>query len=290
MKDNIYNNIQCRYAQSLGGGFELHPNKVWNTIDYVDKTKPVVFCGLYDARDYYALWRHKGKVWIFWCGGDLNNLDRGFVLNDGKLRWISRMPFFKPLLVRLLKKAEHWVENCAEEQILKKYGIISNICQSFFGDINKFKLSYFWSKTPNVYISCGIGRQIEYGFDVIERIAPKLPHVWFHLYGDTWETKQPNIIVHGRLPIFVMNEQIKNMQCGLRLNEIDGFSEITAKCVLMGQYPITKIPYPLIINYKTEDELIEHIENLRKTYRPNKGAQKYYQYVLNKFPWNKYVT
>ena len=279
--------IQCRYARSLGGGFEAHPNEIWKTIDYTDRAKSCVFCGLYDARDYYALWKHKGLAWVFWCGGDINNLINGFMLNDGKLRWVSKMPFFRPYLVKLLKKCIHWVENEVERQALLSVGIEARVCPSFFGDVNKFKPNYFWSKNPNVYICCGRGRQKEYGFDVIDRIAPHLPHVWFHLYGDDWQPQSPNVIVHGRVPIELMNEQIKNMQCGLRLNEFDGFSEILAKCVLYAQYPISRIEYPLISTYENENELISLIESLRRTYKPNLGARTYYMKVLNKFPWSQ---
>ena len=284
----IYTNstTQCRYAPSLGGGFEAHPNEIWHTVPYKSRELPTVFCGLYDLRDFYALRRHKGKVWCFWCGSDIRNLRAGFTLNDGKLKLISRI-LGTWWVFKILKKAEHWCENENEQRDLAELGIKASVCPSFFGDVTKFNTSYWWSKNPHVYISTGKGRQIEYGFDTIESIAPRLKNVTFHLYGDDWKTKHKNVIVHGRIPIEQMNEEIKEMQCALYLNESGGTSEVMMKAILQGQYAISKIPHPLIPSYETEEELIQYLESLARTYHPNTKAQMYYLKALNRFPFNK---
>lgn len=263
--------VQLKQSKSLGGGFSGDAKNTWGCIDYTDRTKPTCFFGLYDARDYWALWRHKGKAWILWCGGDLNNLDRGFVLNDGKLRWISKLPFFRPLLIKLLKKAEHWVENGWERGVLKKYGIKSKICPSFLGDVNKYKVTYKWRKVPHFWLSASEGRQEEYGFGWVEEFASNFDVV-FHLYGASWETRHKNVIVHGRIPIEQMDKETSKMQGSLRLNEHDGFSEVTAKSILWGQYPATVIEYPFT--------------NIRPKKKPNTKARNYYLKTLNKYPWN----
>ena len=309
--------MQCREAPSLGT-FEDSPHNVWGTVPYENPNdggtdflcsigwhnkgtsnehysswggckhyKPTVFFGLYDLRDYWALFRHKGKKYVLWCGSDLRNLTKSFIFNDGKLRWLSKLcPGFKFILKWILKDAEHWVENTTEWHALQKYGFGSQICPSWLGEVD-LPISYKWSKKPHIYVSTGSKRQEEYGFSVIERIAPLLPDHTFHLYGDTWETKQPNIRCHGRVPKEQMNEEIKNMQCGLRLNEFDGFSEVLAKAVLQGQYAISRIPYPLIPHYNNEEELVQYLQSLKKCYRPNKKAREYYQLKLNRFPWSK---
>lgn len=283
----IYNNntIQCQYSPSLGGGFEAHPNDIWGTVPYKSKDLPTVFCGLYDLRDYFALWRHKGKVWCFWCGSDIRNLKQGFTLNDGKLRLISWL-LGTWWVFKILKRAEHWCENENEQRDLAELGIESNICPSFFGDVTKFHINYWWSKNPKVYISTGKGRQTEYGFGIIERIAPMLPKIDFYLYGDDWDTKHKNVHVRGRVSIEQMNEEIKEMQCTLYLNESGGTSEVMMKAILQGQYAISKIPHPLIPSYETEEELIQYLESLTRTYHPNTKAQMYYIKTLNRFPWN----
>lgn len=280
--------IQCRYAPSLGGGFEGTPNEVWGTVDYKDRNLPTVFCGLYDLRDYIALWRHKGKKWVFWCGGDILNLSRGFLLNDGKLKWLSKyLPAFRFLVKHILSKAQHWCENHVERDVLLKWGIeVVYVAPSYFGNVN-LPVSYFHSKPAKVYISCGKDRQKEYGFGIIEDIADKCPKIEFHLYGDDWQTKHKNVIIHGRVPIQQMNEETKNMQCGLRLNDFDGFSEILAKAILRGHYAISKIPYPYIPSFKNNEELISLINSLTITYQPNIKGRTFYINQLNNLPWSK---
>lgn len=276
--------IQCRIAKSLGGGFEGTPNDVWGTVDYTDKYEPCVFFGLYDVRDYLALWLHRGKRWVLWAGGDLKNLDSGFALNDGKLKWMSKIPI-KWWLIPLLKRCENWVENYWEARVLAKFGIQSHICPSFLGNIDDFPVSYQYSDRPNVYISCSGGKESEYGIDQIQRIASKVSECDFHIYGsDFGDFSQSNVLPHGKVPIKQMNEEISHMQCGLRLNKTDGFSEISAKSILMGQYPITYLDYPRIDRFKTDEELIKLLKELRNKRLPN-GVSNYYRLILNQYPW-----
>ena len=54
--------------------------------------------------------------------------------------------------------------------------------------------------------------------------------------------------MHGRVAQEVMNEEIKEMQGALRLTEMDGFSEILAKSILWGQWPVSLIKYSHILN------------------------------------------
>ena len=252
---------QCKISKSLGGGFSGTPNEVWGTVDYEDINEPCVFFGMYDLRDYLALYRHKGKAWILWCGGDLNNLDRNFVLNDGKLKTISRIPGARKIILRILEKAEHWVENDWEASVLKKYGIPCQICPSFLGNVNKYpkqknlKKGHYWcSASP-----C---RQEEYGWGFIEKLAALKPDFTFHLYGATWKTKHKNVIIHGRISIEQMDKETKNMWGSLRLNEKDGFSEVTAKSILWGQHPLSFIKYP-------------------------KRSRSWYVKNINNYPWLK---
>ena len=293
--------MQIRIAKSLGGGFEGNPKDIWGCEDYTDRTKPVVFCGMYDLRDYIALWRHKSKAFVFWCGGDIGNLSTGFVFNNGKLRWLSAISagLLEWWIYKVLKKAEHWVENEAEAWQLKNLPgrkvIECSICPSFFGDINNFPIKF--RQGNNVWLSANEGRQQEYGWGVVEFLAVKCPQIRFHLYGAIWKTKQRNIIVHGKVPLKQMNRETSQMQCGLRLNKFDGFSEVLAKSILWGQYPISYLYYPCIQQYTLENNgdptisrsvknLINLLNDLPYKKTPNINGRNYYLGVLNKFPWN----
>ena len=82
-----------------------------------------------------------------------------------------------------------------------------------------------------------------------------------------------------------MNEEIKTMQAGLRVLEFDGFSEILAKSVLWAQYPISRIGYPHIDSYTSNDELVYLINDLKNKTSPNTKARDYYLKTLNQYPW-----
>ena len=284
--------VQCRWAPSLGALEDTHQN-VWGTVEYIDRNKPCVFFGLYDLRDYIALWRHKGKKWVLWAGSDIRNLMSGFMLNDGKLKWLSLLikklpPSFQQWmafkLVRVLREAENWVENDLEAAELGKFDIECKVCPSYLGNVN-LPVTYRWRKRTEVFVSSGVDRQEEYGFGVVERIAGELPWVVFHLYGASWVSKRSNVIVHGRVSKERMNRETATMQVGLRLNEFDGFSEILAKAVLRGQYAIGKVKFPMIPSYENDLELILELNKLRRQKEPNLKVREFYRSKLNDYPW-----
>lgn len=284
------NNWCCRVAPSLGE-LEATHQEIWGTKDYVyseDKDKPTCFFGLYDLRDYIALWKHKGEKYILWAGSDLENLVNGFTFNDGKLKWLSKifngLPKF--LMNMLRYNCIHYVEDKDEERKLASLGIRAKIVPSFLGKIDDFSVSYKQERRPNVYLSAHPDRENEYGFGLIEELAEELPHIRFHLYGAGWKSEKENIICHGLVSKEQFNKEIKNYQCGLRLNKSDGFSEITAKSVLMGQYPMTYLEYPMIPSFNNREELIELLSALSDMDRPNYQARNYYLIYLNRYPWN----
>ena len=272
--------MQCRYAPSLGE-LEGTPYEAWGTEEYKSRKEPTVFFGMFDLRDYIALARHQGKAWILWAGSDIRNFLRGYTLNDGKLRLISNLLGGNRWVFPILRKAEHWVENYSCRDALRAVGIEANVGQSFMGDKNAFRVTYQHSLAPRVYICSPEGRQTEYGFDVVERIAESLPFS-FHLYGASWETKNDNVFVHGRVPKEQMNEEIKDMQIALRLNKFDGFSELLAKGILMGHHPVSRLEYPFIPRCDTDEEIIERIKAYKQFDKTD-----YYRQTINTFPWTQ---
>jgi hypothetical protein len=295
--NEITTQTYCRVAPSLGAldadheyGIPGH-TRTWGTINYErrhHKKEPTVFFGMYDLRDYIALWRHKGKKWILWAGADLENLKHGFVFNDGKLKLLSKLLRGNWWVLYIIRDAEHWVEDLDEASKLAQFGIQARMAPSFMGDVSQFPVTYKQFHNPNVYISGHPGREDEYGFEIVKKIAPQCPDLRFHIYGSMpdWKVYSKNIILHGKVPREQFNSEIRNFQCGLRLNKSDGFSEITAKAVLMGQYPITYLYYPLIPNFKELRELVSLLKSLKQVARPNIQARDYYLKVLNSYPWN----
>lgn len=251
----------------------------WGTHPYherIAKNEPTVFMGLYGLPDFYALWRHQGKRYVFWCGSDIRHLMKGYWLED-KASGI-KVPS-RNIAKWIDKHCESWVENRVEHRALKRLGIHARICPSFMGNVHDYKISYKHAERPSVYASVSGDDFKLYGWDRVMYLAKDNQGIDFHLYGNTkpWEGTK-NVIVHGRVPKEKMNKEIKKMQGGLRMVAFDGFSEIIAKSVLWGQWPISLISYPHALK-------INEIKSLTKRTHPNKEGAEYYKEHLNKFPW-----
>lgn len=280
--------IKHRWSPTLGS-FESEPETVWGTSEYnpnTDSEQPTVFCGLYGLPDFYALWRHKGKRWVWWCGSDITHFMNGYWLEDGGgIRLESA-----PLGEWINKHCESWCENEVERLALAEQGIEAQVCPSFLGNKEEYEVTYEQSERPKVYMSVSGDNFEQYGWTIVEEIADRCA-VDFHLYGNmtSWITKHPNVFVHGRVPKEQMNEEIKHMQSGLRLCiAMDGFSEITAKSILWGQYPIVAESYKYfgITGFRSIDHLVKELNGLRYKDKPN-PARELYRRVINNYPWTK---
>lgn len=252
-----------------------------------------VFFGLYHLGDWISLILNKGKRYVLWAGGDIENLKRGYAFSDGRKLWLSKLFSLVPwFIIFKIFKAEHYCENGIEWRDLKRMGIKSKIVPSFLEDINNFKICFKSPEKFNVYLSARPGRKEEYGVHLVESIADQLPDIIFHMYGfgtigELLDMKPKNIIYHGIVSPEQFNKDIKNYHCGLRPNEHDGFSEITAKCILMGQYPITKIKYQKIDNFQTKEELVALLKKLKEIKHPNIEGRDFYRKILNQYPWTQ---
>jgi hypothetical protein len=252
--------------------FREKAEKTWGLERYqtANYKCPLVYFGLYNTCDYQSFLRHTGKIMVVWAGGDIINL---------KNNKITRY-FIKK------KRAEHFVENQVEQEALKKMGIKSAIAPSFVEDSRSFPISYKPSKNPHIWLCAHQERQEEYGVELVKKIAKKLPSFIFHIYGASGPQGK-NVIFHGKLPQDVFNHEIRKWHCGLRANEFDGNSEVAMKSIFMGQYPITRIKYPHIWNYTTEQELIMKLKNLKNLKRPNTKNRKFWKNHVNNYPFLK---
>lgn len=275
---------KIRIAPSLGGGFAGTPQDTWGLGTYnpeTDKDNPCVFMGVYGLPDFYELWKHRGKKWIFWCGSDIRHFKNGYWLDDkGKVRIEP-----KGMAEWVNKQAESWVENELEKLTLASLGIKAKVCPSFLGKVDEYQISYQHSYNPKLYTSVSGDDFFLYGWYKIDALAKKNPCIEFHLYGnhEPWKIKRKNVFVHGRVSQETMDKEIKEMQGALRLTTFDGFSEILAKSILLGQHPVSIIDYPHILPLSRIDELLYKRS-------PNTKGRNYYKKKLNKFPWVKHVT
>ena len=266
--------VKYRWATSLGE-FEESPEKIWGVEPHdPDGTDDCVFAGLYGLPDFYALWRYKGKKYVWWCGTDILHFKKNYWLDDignyrinrrGLARWIN-------------KYCESWCENQVEAEALMEEGIYAHIAPSFLGDINNFPVSKKKTDKKRYYASVSGDEFEKYGWFKIFDLARKNPETEYHLYGNKTKPAYPiigmyageyifpdNVIFHGRVPKEQMNEEIKSMTGCIRLVDFDGFSEVVCKAILMGQEVISAIDYPFLKAENPREELLK---------------------VLNKYPWN----
>ena len=266
---------QCRIAPSLGGGFAGNPYDCWGVKEYKDENAPTVFMGLYSLKDFMVLNNHKGRRAVFFCGSDIRHLRDGYWLDDkGEIRIPPT-----PIARWINDNCESWCENDIEQSALRSLGIESKICPSFLGDVNKFYASF---KPGNKAYSSVSGDDFKlYGWDRIEEIAAQNPDLEIHLFGNIkeWKTDNSNVKVHGRVSQERFDKETREMQGALRLVEFEGFSEIVAKSLLWGQYPVSAIKYPHTLN-------ISEIRDILGKKQPNLEGRKWVLDNVNKFPWN----
>lgn len=222
-----------------------------------------IFFGMYHPGDYVRLLLHRGRRTVFWCGSDILNLKQ-------RLYWLP--------IIRSID-AEHICENAVEFAMLSTMGIYATILPSLFESPENIEVCYKQSDTPHVYLCVHPGREEEYGINFLEKFVFLVPEVIFHIYG-TEGISHENIVYHGIVPNWQFNLEIKEYQAALRLNEFDGFSEVLAKSVLMGQYPISYIPYPHIDCARTIGEFKDLLCQLNQKIKPNLEAMAWWKAKL----------
>ena len=271
---------QCRVAPSLGALEGTH-QEVWGTEEYTEPQRPCVFFGLYGFNDFFTLWRHTGRRAVLWAGSDITHFRNGYWLDDGGSIRLD----YKALAQWLNECCENYVENVAEYKDLLELGIQATIIPSFMGDVSNYKVTYKHKSKPKLYASVSGDNFDLYKWNEIEELAEQNPDIEFHLYGNRkpWNSPNKNVIVHGRVSKEQMNEEIKEMQGGIRLLEHDGFSEILAKSVLWGQWPISTIPYEYMLRP-------EEIGTIKDKTEPNTEGRNHYLRILNKYPWNAKIN
>jgi len=240
--------------------------KAWEGID---DPEDVLFFGMYSDNDYSIFRNVKTKKSIFWCGSDITQM-----LQD----WDRQR------ILKLFPDTQHYTETKREAEELKS--VVKNVeyAPSFLETIMDFPICFKPSKTPHIYLSGHPNREEEYGFDLCKEIAEEHSEFTFHFYGVEGENTY-NIKYHGWVSNEQFNEDIKNYQCALRLNEHDGACEMIFKSVLMGQYPISYLPYEKVWQFKTKEELVELLNKLKDQDNPNYEARKYWFPRFNSYPW-----
>lgn len=254
--------------------------KEWEGID--DPDNELLFFGLFHDRDFEVFHNFKGKKSVFWCGGDILRLTEDYEHQR---------------VMKIAPDTKHYCENEQEAKNLRSVGIEPTIIPSFLGNLNTYPISF---RVPEegekwkVWMCGHPRREVEYGFDQARQLAGMFPEIEFHFYGvdqrydgkaNLTSDNLDNVIYHGLIPEKQLDEEIKNYHCGLRPNEHDGASEVIIKSILLGQYPISKLPYEGVWNYDTFEDLVKLMERLMEQKKPNRETRSIWLQKLNQFPW-----
>lgn len=251
----------CEAMRVFGEGMIKHHGYLRYNPE-TDLNEDVFFGGLYFPADYDAFRRHQGRSVVFWHGSDI---------------WGILRSKEKGNIVRS-KRAIHLCHNFGQLELLENAGLEAIVYPLFFGDLNKFQVSYHWSRNPNVYFNVLQNREKEYGISFIETAAQAVPYAKFHIYGCTGQPSTPNIIYHGFVPEDQMDEEIKEFQAGFQTVREIGFwiSQTCLKSALMAQYPMALYPVPGVLYSPNPGNLIDYIEDLAEKETPNRSVREYF--------------
>lgn len=274
----------------------------WKGID--DPDQDLLFFGLFHDRDFEVYHNFKGKKTVFWCGGDILRL-----LEDYERQRVLK-----------INPAKHYCETQEQATKLRSVGIEPEVVPSYLGEMLTpsfeapvLKVSKIddagmvnvedtnLDSLPNwkIWMTAHPHREQEYGLDQAKHLAKLFDDVEFHFYGVEKEYEGkilteldnlPNVFYHGEVPEERFDEEIANYHCGLRCNESDGVSEVVVKSILLGQYPISRLPYEGVWQYHNFLELVELVKKLKEQRTPNYRTRNLWVFKLNNFDFLKKNT
>lgn len=238
-----------------------------------DPDKDLLFFGLYFQEDYDTFKNAVGNKTIFWCGSDI------LAMMKSPERWMA---------VRG-ENIKHYCETEVEAANLIKMSIMPEIVPSFLGNIKDYPISFqppTNGENWKLWLCGHPGRESEYGFNEAKEIPNIFDNVEVHLYGVDGKNTD-KIFYHGLVSEEQLDKDIKKYHCALRGNFHDGVSEVVLKSLFLGQYPIARLPYEGVWQYKNFGELIENITKLQTMVQPNYEARSIWLKKINNFYWCK---
>jgi len=254
--------------------FKEKAEEAWKLGEWLgeqDPDKDLIFFGLYFQEDYDTFDKFKGNRYVFWCGSDI-------------LR-TSQTPQWLEIVQR--HEAKHFCETEIEAENLLKIGIKAEVIPSFLGNVYRYPISFNVPKEGEnwkIWLCGHPGREKEYGFDEAKELVKVFDNVEVHLYGVEGKNEK-NVFYHGLVKESVLDEEIKKYHCAIRANRHDGVSEVVIKALLLGQYPIARLPYEDVWKYESFGDLVAFIVELQKQVEPNYRPRIKWIQKINQFPW-----
>jgi hypothetical protein len=224
-----------------------------------DRYKPVFFEGLYFVEDYFELMLHCGEKKIFWNGTDI--------------KIVSSMDILQRIIREI--EAKHYCHSADRQKALGIVGIRADVHPLFFGDLSKYQVSYEQSYSPQVYMHCNAGREVEYKLPEALAIAKEADWVTFNIYGVSGENTS-NVIYHGWVDESMMDEEIKKYHGFISFTPDKHASQTMVKSALMAQYPISVNPISGVWHGKNKEEMLNYLSIIGEQKAPNYELREKY--------------
>jgi len=214
---------QMRVAPGLSF-FKEKLLKKYGLKDYSDINKPCIFNGLYTMQDYMSLINHKSHKTVVWCGSDAQYLNKDLIQQAGKIRHIAKSKFISETLNK--HNIPHILLPVTPTSPVK---------------------NYLPEKGENIYFYHGEDRK-KYGGDLVDIIKEKTDYNIIEASSGTYSESE-------------LQDVYKSCFMGLRLTKHDGLPNTVLEMGLMGRHCVHNGNTPNSLNYKSVEDIINHIEN-----------------------------
>ena len=237
--------------------------KAHNLIEYHDNNAPAIFYGLTTPDDLLVFEKHKSLKIVIWMGGDINyRIKRTKMDTQRRLRMIHRIASTPK--VKLIS-ASSFISRSMDELKLP-YSIVP-----FLGiDFDLYKPI---KKGPCIYLYTTLHSEDYYGSEIYTKLMEKYKHINFittcckYYYDNVLLKMSPpykyNIKWYEKTEL--INEIYPQCFVGLRLTQHDGPAWTVQELGLLGIKSIHNGNSPSSLNYKTFDDVCNHIETEMKT-------------------------
>ncbi|XWV26188.1 hypothetical protein QJ857_gp0890 [Tupanvirus soda lake] len=266
IKLNIYREDipieQIYVAEHLRMGFGKVIKESTNLKEYSDPYKPAIFYGVWSKNDLNALVNNKSLKIMIWSGGDINYAQY-------RQAYVNKIILDNVNKIKTLTKIVHISKSSFISESLNKFDLIHMNIPYIAIDHDLYKPV---PKGDSIYVYTSPAMEKYYGSDLYDKIVDKYKNINFifacceastqYMTNTKYKTKY-NIKYYNK------NDLVNNIypKCflALRLTIHDGIANTVQELGLMGIKSVHNGNGPSCLNYKTFEDICEHIDNEIKT-------------------------
>ncbi|XWV26183.1 hypothetical protein QJ857_gp0895 [Tupanvirus soda lake] len=259
---------QIHVSKTLRPAFLEDLKKCYDLVDYHDDYAPAIFYGIMTYDDLAVVTKNKSLKIIIWIGGDINyNVGHKAARTKNIIKIVDtlkRTPRVKHIAI-----SSFIMHDLINLRLPYEYVPIMGV---------NFDLYQPVPKGNSIYLYTDLRSEGTYGNNLYEKLMEKYKNVNFIVtcckfsYDRMIRTKTP---MKYSITYYSKERLIKEIypKCfiGLRLTSHDGLAATVQELGLLGIKTIHNGLSPSSLNYKTFEDICEHIDNEMKTI----GTQDY---------------